>query len=148
MNAFLYFAYGSNLDEAQMRRRCPGSRLVGAAVLNNHALCFAGYSPNWGGSVASITPRSGFYTPGALYTLTARDLRALDTFEGHPVVYQRVRKRVTLPSGRFAYAVTYVHRLNGFAIEPGPKYLSVIKRAYKRHGFDKQPLTIAAWGLT
>lgn len=145
---FLYFAYGSNLDEAQMRRRCPGSRPVGLAVMNNHALCFVGYSPSWRGSVASFIPRAGFTVQGALYALTERDLRALDAFEGHPVVYRRVRKRVTLSSGRYGYAYTYVHRLNGWSVEPGPQYLNVIKQAYRRHGFDKQALTIAAWGLS
>jgi hypothetical protein len=31
-----YFAYGSNLDPAQMARRCPGATLVGPAQLANH----------------------------------------------------------------------------------------------------------------
>jgi len=148
MTPLLYFAYGSNLDEAQMRARCPSARLIGVAELANHALCFAGFSPAWGGAVASITHRPGFYTPGVLYSMSAADMRKLDAFEGHPFVYERTRKRITVASGRHVYAFTYVHRGGRFSIGPGPKYLRVIERAYKRHGFAKQPLTIAAWGLT
>ncbi len=33
MKTTLYFAYGSNLDPAQMRRRCPHSAPLGQAVL-------------------------------------------------------------------------------------------------------------------
>jgi hypothetical protein len=32
----LHFAYASNMDRAAMRRRCPGARLVGGAVLRDH----------------------------------------------------------------------------------------------------------------
>jgi len=50
----LYFAYGSNLDGAQMRRRCPSARLVGAAILDGYRLGFAGQSAAWGGGVATV----------------------------------------------------------------------------------------------
>lgn len=50
----LYFAYGSNLDGAQMRRRCPSARLVGAAILDGYRLGFAGQSAALGGGVATV----------------------------------------------------------------------------------------------
>jgi hypothetical protein len=37
-----YFAYGSNLDERQMRARCPEAALLCRATLDNHALVFGG----------------------------------------------------------------------------------------------------------
>ena len=50
----LYFAYGSNMDEAAMRARCPKSRAVGLARLARHrfALMADGYAtvvrdPDW-----------------------------------------------------------------------------------------------------
>ena len=33
MASVLYFAYGSNLDDAQMRERCVNARVVGRATL-------------------------------------------------------------------------------------------------------------------
>ena len=39
-----YFAYGSNLDAAQMRARCPSAKLLGAAILDGYRLGFAGQS--------------------------------------------------------------------------------------------------------
>ena len=33
-----YFAYGSNLDAAQMRARCPSAKLLGAAILDGYRL--------------------------------------------------------------------------------------------------------------
>ena len=59
MTLMLYFAYGSNLDEAQMRARCPGARRVARAVLPHHALHFGNWSERWQGSVASVRRSSG-----------------------------------------------------------------------------------------
>jgi hypothetical protein len=41
----LYFAFGSNLSEVKMRRRCPRAALVGPATVRGHRLAFAGFSP-------------------------------------------------------------------------------------------------------
>jgi gamma-glutamylcyclotransferase (GGCT)/AIG2-like uncharacterized protein YtfP len=143
----LYFAFGSNLDVAQMLRRCPDSRLVGRAVLKNHALCFAGYSAFRHGAVASVTPRNGSQTQGVVYELDSYDLRALDACEGHPFVYQRVARLVVLSDGRRVRAHTYVHRSH-YICGPGSAYLNLIRRAYQKHGFDLRSLKMAAWGMT
>ncbi len=57
MKRTLYFAYGSNLSEAQMRARCPGARPAGRAALHGYRLAFAGYSALWGGAVATAWRR-------------------------------------------------------------------------------------------
>ena len=141
----LYFAYGSNLDERQMARRCPAARVYGPAVLPQHALCFTGFSPAWGGAVASIKELRNWQTQGVLYMMSASDLRALDTFEGHPHVYRRALKTVVTEDGRRVQAQVYVHREASTDV-PGPNYLAVIRRAYKHHGFDGWALKIAALG--
>jgi len=143
----LYFAYGSNLDTNQMARRCPRARPVGPAVLTKHALCFAGFSQVWGGAVASVTRRDGWQTEGLLYSVTPRDLDALDIYEGHPFVYRRRRKIVITPDGRRRVAYLYIHRARTRFV-PGSDYLAVIRRAYWRYGFDAAVLNAAAWGLS
>ncbi len=37
-----YFAFGSNMDVAQMARRCPGAQAMGRATLTDHRLVFRG----------------------------------------------------------------------------------------------------------
>ncbi|HEU4539435.1 MAG TPA: gamma-glutamylcyclotransferase family protein, partial [Polyangiaceae bacterium] len=95
----LVFSFGSNLDEAQMRRRCPSARPVGRARLPGHALVFGGFSGRWGGAVASVVRARGQAVEGVLYALLAADLAALDAFEGHPFVYERTARLVTAEGG-------------------------------------------------
>ena len=135
----LYFAYGSNLDGAQMRRRCPGARLVGAAVLDGYRLRFAGRSTAWGGAVATVIPMEGARVPGLLWELDARDLERLDGHEGHPLVYERHQLVVESDRGVRLDAFVYVKNEARQAL-PSEVYLDTIWRAYRRHGFDEQSL--------
>jgi len=94
MTAVLYFAYGSNLDEAQMRARCPTARREARATLRGHALAFGGFSHRWNGAVASVRRARGAEVAGLLYTLDAEALRLLDRIEGYPFAYERVVRYV------------------------------------------------------
>ncbi len=78
----LYFAYGSNLDPAQMQERCPGHRVVGLAALRNHRLVFPCTSDRWGGGVASVQAAHARTVWGVLFELNEEDLKALDGYEG------------------------------------------------------------------
>src|SRR5262245_18836472 len=83
--SMLYFAYGSNLDPAQIRERAPGHRVVGMAALRDHSLEFPLYSPNWGGGVASVRPHRGDTVWGIVYDVTDEDFATLDRHEGFRV---------------------------------------------------------------
>ena len=48
----LYFAYGSNLHQKQMKRRCKNSKYIGCYTLKNFKLSFRNYY--LGGGVADI----------------------------------------------------------------------------------------------
>jgi hypothetical protein len=71
----LYFAYGSNMDGAAMRQRCPGSKPLGPARLARHRLVIAaqGYA-----SVVHDPRRSVW---GLLWDLALADVSALDRYE-------------------------------------------------------------------
>ncbi len=145
MNQVLYFAYGSNLDDEQMRARCAGARVVGRAVLPNHALAFGGFSHRWGGAVASVVRAKGASVEGLLYELGDVDLRALDRFEGHPFAYERVVRLVLDEHGRRRRVTTYLQPEDTFeAWVPQQGYFTVLWRAYGRLGFDFEPLARAA----
>lgn len=77
-----YFAYGSNLRGAHMRRLCPDHVFVGAARLGDHRLAFTLPDEEWEGGVADLLPSPGTVVWGALYRISAADLAALDRYEG------------------------------------------------------------------
>ncbi len=70
-----YFAYGSNMSRAAMRRRCPKAVAVGRAWLDRwrFALCAAGY--------ATVVPAPGHRVHGVLWRISLRDLAALNAYE-------------------------------------------------------------------
>ncbi len=139
----MYFAFGSNLNEEQMLRRCPNARVVGRASLPNHKLVFGGHSARWGGAVATVERAAGSQVEGVLYELGARDLSRLDQFEGAPWVYQRYRRDVRDLLGNRRRAVLY--RMPG--VEPKPpaeRYLAVLLKAYQRWGLDVTPIAALA----
>ncbi len=78
----LYFAYGSNLRAAQMRRLCPGHAFLGPARLAGHRLAFTLPDREWQGGVADAIPSPGDQIWGALYRLPEADLAPLDAYEG------------------------------------------------------------------
>ena len=140
------FAYGSNLDEQQMRARCPSTAFEGRARLQNHALVFGGYSARWDGAVASLGRLEGAALEGVLYRITEEDLARLDAFEGVPFAYGRATKVVHDERGRRRRAQVYMLAGEVEMGEPGPRYFGVIRSAYARLGFDDRMLQRAAAG--
>jgi gamma-glutamylcyclotransferase (GGCT)/AIG2-like uncharacterized protein YtfP len=72
----LYFAYGANMDRAQMAARCPRSNPLGLARLMRHRL--AVMREGWLTVVRD--PRAAVH--GVLWDLALADVPALDRFEG------------------------------------------------------------------
>ena len=109
----LYFAYGSNMNLAQMRRRCPGAHFCGRGVLHDYRLverCFA-----------DIEEATGASVHGAVFEITSPDLRALDHNEGSG--YIRKFGTVDLGTARIpmlVYQMTgpYRKRLTGMPYSP------------------------------
>lgn len=137
------FAYGSNLDEAQMARRCPSSVATFSAVLDSYRLAFQGYSAGWGGGVATIIPDASSEVSGMIYLVTPKDLLRLDRYEGHPVVYARGSMEVTRADGQ-RQAVQVYRRRPGAPSRPSEDYLETILCAYDALGFDCSPVEDAA----
>ncbi|MEM8781396.1 MAG: gamma-glutamylcyclotransferase [Planctomycetota bacterium] len=148
----LYFAYGSNLDPVQMKRRCPGSDAVSAAFADGVALTFPVRSDgDWQGGVASIEPPH--HVPpeepqasldggvwGVLYEVTAGDLRSLDMYEAvDEGMYRRGELTVRRPPGHGAdVAITYF-AVRGFnePAAPSTMYLAAIVRGAEYHGLPR-----------
>src|SRR5689334_11298654 len=100
----LHFAYGSNMDRAAMRRRCPGAVALGPATLDNWRFIVTrdGY--------ASVVPAPGETVHGVLWRLSPRDLAALNAYESiDSGLYRRRMLPVRRDAGRLR-ALVYVGR--------------------------------------
>lgn len=127
----LYFAYGSNLDTDQMKRRCPAAKEVGPATMKNRRLIFR--------NVADIEPAPGKEVAGGLWLITAKCLEALDSYEGYPSLYGREWTEVILPNGDTRQALVYIMTGGDYGA-PSGGYLNTIARGFKDFGLDPRLL--------
>lgn len=100
----LCFAYGANMDRADMRRRCPDAMPLGPARLDGWRFVVTrdGY--------ASIVRQRGNAVHGVLWDVPPRALAALDAFEGVAFgLYKRTTQTVRSGSGS-CRALVYVGR--------------------------------------
>jgi len=129
-----YFAYGGNLNQKQMLERCPESKPKFVATLPNYKLVFVGWSRQWRGGVASIKPFRGEKVLGAIYEISDRDLRRLDSYEGYPGNYNRLNVTVFKEKGEPVEAITYIKARQSEETPPSPAYLSIIQQGYRDWG--------------
>ena len=131
-----YFAYGSNMDETQMKNRCPRAQLIGKAELRNYVLAFTIYSPKRKCGCADIVPDTLQSVWGLLYNVTPKDLESLDFHEGTPVHYRRISIAVVDESKTEKTAETYevVSKASTFQ-KPSRDYLKKLTSAAKKFSF-------------
>ncbi len=82
-DCMLYFAYGSNLDWEQMRKRCPSAQFVCIAMLPEHILDFPRYSSKRRCGVADVTACKGHTVWGVVYEIEEQDIAKLNQCEGY-----------------------------------------------------------------
>jgi AIG2-like family len=131
----LYAAYGSNMDPAQMRRRCPASPHTGTGWLPGWRLTFGAEEFGWEGALATLVPAEDD-SPGvfvALYDLTDADERSLDAWEGADHgLYRKLKLRVHTLAGD---EVAYVYALDAFEGGlPSARYLGALADAAEAAG--------------
>ena len=137
MSGTLYFAYGSNLSVRQMRRRCPGSEVVGRARLPDYRLGFTRYATKRKGGVADIVPEPGAEVWGALYTVDEAGMDSLDEFEGVPRAYRRIDVRVFDDAEVELEAIAYFANKTG-EFAPGRAYLGLIITGCRDHKLPEE----------
>ncbi len=118
----IYFAYGSNMEAAQMNVRCPGHTVIGTACLLDYTLAFTRWSRSWNSGTADIMPEKGQEVWGVLYDLTLANLRRIDKFADYPNSYVRQDIRVTQNKEELP-AFTYVAVRQGI-FSPSKAYLN------------------------
>jgi len=104
----LYFAYGSNMNTAQMQARCGNNiEIIGPAQLDNYELGFdsRGY--------ANIRPKGDEITWGLIWNIDDACVKSLDGYEGYPSVYNRQNVRVVI-DGQNVEAFVYIESAQEF----------------------------------
>jgi len=138
----LYFAYGSNMSRALMRRHCPAAKELGTAMLDGHRFVITadGY--------ASVVAAAGETVHGVLWRLAPRDLAALNAYESlDSGLYRRVRLPVRA-EGRRISALVYVARARGEG-RPKAGYLDLVLAAAREQDLpDEYVRSLARWSPT
>ena len=116
----LYFAYGSNLNLFQMKRRCKDSVFLKKYELKDYRLNFRSKY-----RAADIEPKKNSIVPGGLFEISKSDEKKLDVYEDFPTLY---RKHYFYYYGKKVMTYTMVKK-TPFRF-PTERYLNVVKRGY------------------
>ena len=81
----LYFAYGSNLNHFQMKKRCKDSKYIKKFEIKNFKLTFRS---KYG--VADIESKKNYSIQGGLYEISKSDEKKLDIYEDFPILYKKI----------------------------------------------------------
>jgi len=141
-----YFSYGSNMNLAQMKKRCLSPKVIGIARLPGYKLGFHGYSGIWDGGQETVVTDSESEVWGVLYELKFFDCEQLD-------VYQDVRFDGTGPY--FHYPVDVIVEGQGTfdariykknilqeAMLPSAEYLNFIVEGANQQGLPPEYITL------
>ena len=122
-----YFSYGSNMDAAEMKQRCPGATLEGVAVLTDHRLMITA------DGFATVVPDRGRRVMGALWNLTDSDERALDVYEDIASGFYRREFTLVELHGAVVRALVYVASCDRPG-KPQAGYLELVMSAARALG--------------
>tara|TARA_B100000795_G_C22476973_1_gene315205 strand:+ start:103 stop:504 length:402 start_codon:yes stop_codon:yes gene_type:complete len=132
----LYFAYGSNLNHFQMKRRCKDSVFIKKINLNNFKLTFRSKY-----RAADIEKKKNSIISGALFEISMSDERKLDVYEDYPILY---KKYYFTHYGK--NVMTYTMTKKTLFTYPTERYLNIIKRGYKDCDLNTTYLKVALRG--
>jgi len=122
----LYFAYGSNLNHFQMKKRCKDSIFLKKINLKNFKLTFRSKY-----RAADIEYKKGSLVPGALYEISKSDEKKLDIYEDYLILYKTY---YFYYYGKKVMTYTMIKKTS-FAF-PTERYLNIVKKGYKDCGLE------------
>ena len=129
----LYFAYGSNLNQKQMKIRCKDSYFIKSISLKGYSLTFRS---KYG--AADIEKKKNSKVMGALYEISKSDEKRLDIYEEYPILYKKMY---------FNYfgkkIMTYIMPKKTTFKNPTTRYLNIIIQGYKDCKLDERYLNKA-----
>ena len=124
----LYFAYGSNLNHFQMKRRCKDSIFLKKINLKKFKLTFRSKY-----RAADIEINKNSIVPGALFEISKSDEKKLDVYEDFPLLYKKYY---------FSYygkkVMTYTMTKKTMFTFPTDRYLKIVTKGYKDCNLDEK----------
>lgn len=145
-SAFYYFAYGSNMNLAQMKQRCSSAKVIGIARLPGYKVEFYGYSANWDGAQETVVPDPQSEVWGVLYELQVFDWDALDGYQdarsdGLGQYFHYPVEVIDREQGMIK-AIIYKKNILNEAKPPSAEYLDFIMQGAKEQGLPEEYLTL------
>ena len=128
----LYFAFGSNLNRKQIKRRCKNSRFISRHILKNYQLAFRS---KYG--AADVQRKKGSSVLGAIYDINKADEKKLDAYEEFPKVYVKKYFKILGKKVMFYYMFNKTKQT-----EPSRRYLSSIIQGYKDCGYKDSHILV------
>jgi gamma-glutamylcyclotransferase len=128
-----YFAYGSNMNRAQMRARVKEILEEQAGKLENYEFVFD-KKARGGSATANIHSAPGKTVHGVLYKIQESALRSLDRYEGAPEHYRRIEVTVSNAAGSKIAAQAFIATKVEKGLRPAPHYLQGILEGASEHG--------------
>ena len=123
--AVWHFAYGSNMNRAQMLSRVGNILEEHNATLPKFELRF-NKKVRGGTAGVNVQPAPEKTVYGVLYKIEENSFRSLDRYEGVPDHYRRIEIKVTPDGGQPVPAQVYIASKVEKGLRPSPYYLQAI----------------------
>lgn len=137
MSLLQYFAYGSNMLTARLRRRVPSTTPLGKAVLDGWRLCFHKRGAD-GSAKCNIVRRPGSCVHGVVFSIARSERHLLDRAEGLGNGYELADLQLTRagePIEAFAYVTADTHIDD--TLEPFGWYKDFVVQGADEHQLPK-----------
>jgi hypothetical protein len=126
----LFFAYGSNMNQEQIKARCQKPEVLTIARLSDHAMAFFDCSKIWDGGQETLVGRVGEDLWGVVYKLSFSDGERLDAWQDVRLngtgPYFHYPTEVTAPDGSVYPVFLYKKDILGEPQMPSEEYLAHI----------------------
>lgn len=135
------FAYGANMNPAQMAQRCSRPVVFAIARFPGHSLGFFGYSNVWDGALETAIPNPGHDLWGVVYELSFMDGQRLDAWQDARLDgggnYFHYPAQVVDTEGKRHTVLLYKKDVLGPVQKPSREYLELIVQGAVERGLPE-----------
>ena len=136
--AFVTFAYGSNMPTSRLRQRCPSALPLGIAKLHGYELRWHKKSRDGSGKCDIVkAAHANACVYGVLYQIDSTEKTLLDKAEGLGAGYAEIEVNVSFPDS-FMLAKAYQATATDPALRPYSWYKTFVLAGAKEHGLPAE----------
>lgn len=123
-----YLAYGSNLCESDMARRCKDARPIDDSFIEDYKLTFRD-------GRANIEPCEGSRVPVGVWIVSYEDIQKLDSHEGYPELHDRKIVKFN-KDGFMLNGIVYIMKDGHKLRKPDSAYIEKMREGYRNFLLD------------